>query len=285
MKKHHLIVLVPLLLAFAWTAAMGVSDTIVFQGKLLDNLTDAMISKMSEHLGVSLRFLDVSSADPKEIDILFFAPEGNAFYHPGDIYRVRAYPWDHRPPTYPWRSSSYLADTTREPLICDRITRLSPSSHVLKDSGIKKLSVFTGNWHAWNTDSADKGKIFADFTCQFSPNGQYLIADRVVTNHGAVTNVHSIYSYNKNKDDYSLTVIGVPGEQPFTVPIAYEGDSLIYYGEYTDKGKKMYARTLDIFLSPVSYIFLVQSSENGWCWHTNSEGRATKAHPPEMAKP
>jgi hypothetical protein len=115
--------------------------------------------------------------------------------------------------------ASPLADSVKDPLICDRIRHEASSPHVLKDTGIKKLSVFAGTWRAWSADSAGKGKISAVSTCQFSPNGQYLIADQVVTNNGAVTNDLSVYSYNKEKDEFALTVLGIPGMQPFTTSI------------------------------------------------------------------
>jgi hypothetical protein len=289
MMKHHLITPILLLLAFGQVsgfcqaAETDVADTTIFEGKLVDSLTDEMFEHMpdietaSRH-GISARFLDVSSPDPKEVNVILSSPEGQGFYRPGDLYIISA---SKVVRGTIWRAVTYMADAVKAPLICDSIRHEASSPHLLKDSGIKKLSVFTGNWRAWNTDSADKGKIFAVFTCQFSPNGQYLISDRVVTNNGAVTNIHSTYSYSKEKDSYSMTVIGVPGAQPFTVPIAYEGDSLIYHTEYTDSGKKKYARTLDIFLSTTSYIFLVQSSENGWYWHTDAEGKATKVESPK----
>lgn len=235
-------------------------------------------------MGISLRFLDISSPDPKEIDIIFYAPEteGSGFFRPGDLYTVHASkPTGH----YPWHPSSYMADSIKAPLMCDYIRHEAPSQFLLKDSGIKKLGIFTGAWRAWNTDSADIGKLFANFTCQFSADGQYLIADRAVTNNGAVTHIHSVYSYSKEKDRYLMTVTGVPETRPFSIPIAYNGDSLIYYSEVFDNGNKKFARTLDIFLSATSYIFLVQSSENGWYWHTDTEGRATKVGPPRMTAP
>jgi hypothetical protein len=278
MTKHHFITSALLLFAFSHAAARGVPDTSVFEGKLVDSLTDEMIWQKPDHIGISLRFLDISSPDPKEIDIIFYAPEteGSGFFRPGDLYTVTA-----SKPTgrYPWRPSSHMADSTKVPLMCDYIRHEASSPPALKDSGIKKLSVFTGSWHVWNTDSADKGKLFADFTCNFSPDGRYLITDRAVTNNGAVTNIHSVYSYNTEKDSYSMTVIGVPGAKPFNVPIECKGDSLIYYSEVTDNGKRKYARTIDIFLSATSYIFLVQSSENGWYWSTDTEGKATKVDP------
>jgi hypothetical protein len=143
---------------------------------------------------------------------------------------------------------------------------------ILKDTGVKKLSVFIGSWHA----AADSGSISANFTCSWSPNGKYMIADQVVDNHGTVTNNLSIYSYNASTDDYTLTVVGIPGMAPFTVPIAYKGDTLIYHNEYEDNGKKTYSRTLNVFYSTDRYRYFIQSSTDGEHWVTSGTGESKR---------
>jgi hypothetical protein len=162
-------------------------------------------------------------------------------------------------------------------LLCVLVSpAFAQTARVLKDGGLKKLNVFVGAWQAEATDSANKGKISAVNTCRMSPNGGFLIADQSVTINGATTNNLSIYSYNAGTDDYTLTIVGIPGREPFTVPIAYHGDTLIYHGAYTDNGRRYYNRTLNIFNAPDSYIYLIQSSEDSVHWQTNGEGRSVK---------
>ena len=86
----------------------------------------------------------------------------------------------------------------------------------------------------------------------------------------------SIYNYNPAKDDYTLTLVGIAGMEPFTIPISYHGDTLFYHSEYSNNGKKMYNRTLNIFLSPSSYSYLIQSSDDGEHWKTDGMGKAGK---------
>lgn len=148
---------------------------------------------------------------------------------------------------------------------------------ILKDAGIKKLSVFLGTWKAESAiDAKHPEKTSAVYTCQWSANGRYLVADQLVNDHGTETNNLSIYNYNPEKDDYTLSLVGIPGMQPFTVPVTYKGDTLFYTGEYTDNGKKVYNRTLNIFLSPTSYIYKIQLSDDGITWRTDGEGKAAK---------
>lgn len=149
-------------------------------------------------------------------------------------------------------------------------------ARVLTNTGLKKLEVFVGSWRAEATDSANKGKVSAVNTCGWSPNGRFLIADQIVNINGTQTNNLSIYSYNPASDDYTLTIVGIPGRGPSTVPIAYRGDTLIYHSAYTYKGKRYFNRTLNIFSSSGNYSYQIQSSEDSIHWQTNGEGRSVK---------
>src|ERR1700760_2006295 len=114
---------------------------------------------------------------------------------------------------------------------------------VLRDSGLKKLSVFIGTWKAVNdpdpSGGSGGGGVSAVYTCQWSANGNYLVADQQVTNGGVMTNNLSIYHYNPKEDTYTLSLVGIPGMQPFSINVTYKGDELYYLSDYTDNaGKK-----------------------------------------------
>ena len=150
-------------------------------------------------------------------------------------------------------------------------------ARVLTGTGLKKLGIFLGTWRAESTiDSTHKDKIFATYTCQWSPNGAYLIADQLVNINGKETNNLFIYNYNADQDDYTLSPVGIPGMKPFTVPVSYDGDTLFYKSEYTDNGKKMYSRTLNVFTGLSSYFYKIQFSDDGVHWRTDGEGKAVK---------
>jgi hypothetical protein len=151
------------------------------------------------------------------------------------------------------------------------------AARVLTGTGLQKLGVFLGTWKAESlVDSTHTNKISAVSTIAWSANGRYLVADQLVNNNGHETNNLSIYSYNADTDDYTLSLVGVPGMRPFSVPVAYKGDTLFYNGEYMDNGKKVYNRTLNIFSSPDSYVYKIQFSADGVNWRTDGEGTARK---------
>jgi hypothetical protein len=153
----------------------------------------------------------------------------------------------------------------------------APSARVLTGEGVKKLSVFLGTWKAESlVDAGHPEKTSAVYTCQWSPNGRYLVADQLVNNNGKETNNLSIYTYNPDKGDYTLSLVGIPGMEPFSIGVLARGDTLFYNTEFMNAGKKVYHRTLNIFASPVSYVYKIQFSDDGVNWRTDGEGKARK---------
>jgi len=148
---------------------------------------------------------------------------------------------------------------------------------VLTGEGLKKLSVFLGTWKAESVvDAGHPDKIAAVYSCTWSSNGRYLVADQLVNNNGKETNNLSIYNYNPDKGDYTLSLVGIAGMQPFSIGVVAKGDTLFYNSEYMDGGKKVYNRTLNIFSSPSAYVYLIQFSDDGVSWRTDGEGKARK---------
>jgi len=157
-------------------------------------------------------------------------------------------------------------------LIASAATAQTPK--VLKQHGIKKLSVLIGKWKSETLVNGKSQGVAAISTCRWSPNGNYLIADQMIVANKA--NNLSIYSYVPEKDAYKLSLVGVPGMAPFAIDIVYKGDELIYISSYNDGGKKVYSRTLNDFVSPIYYTFKVQSSTDSLNWTTSMEGRTIK---------
>jgi hypothetical protein len=154
---------------------------------------------------------------------------------------------------------------------------IAQSANVLTGDGLKKLDVFVGTWKAESiVDAGHPDAISATSTIQWSPNGRYLVADQLVTIKGKETNNLSIYTYNPEKGDYTLSLVGVPGMAPFSIGVLARGDTLFYNSEYMDGGKKVYNRTLNIFNSSTDYVYKVQFSEDGVNWRTDGEGKSRK---------
>ena len=144
---------------------------------------------------------------------------------------------------------------------------------ILTDTGLHKLNVFVGTWKSQN--NPDDGTS-AVYSCKWSDNGNFLVCDQAVTSAGKKTNNLAIYSYDVENKHYNLSLVGIPGMEPFSIPVFSEGDTLSYPGEYMDNGQKVYNRTLNIFSSPSSYQFKIQSSKDGKQWTTSMEGKSVK---------
>jgi hypothetical protein len=149
---------------------------------------------------------------------------------------------------------------------------------VLTDTGLMKLKVFVGTWKSQSNDNeAAKNSNGAVTTCRWSVNGNYLVCDQMITNGDKKSNNLALYSYDHAKDQYSIALVGIPGADPYSIPISYKGDVLIYSGEYKNKkGEKVYDRTLNTFFTSKYYTYTVQSSKDGTNWTTLKEGKAFK---------
>lgn len=153
-------------------------------------------------------------------------------------------------------------------------------AQALKTSGLHKLDVFEGTWKSQgDPDGSAATPPSATTTCRWSVNGAYMICDQLVDNNGATTNNLSIYSYHPDKDGYELSLVGVPGMAPLSIPITASGDTLFYNSSYTVNGKKTFARTLNVFATASSYRYLVQTSGDGVDWMTTATGRSIKISP------
>jgi hypothetical protein len=84
----------------------------------------------------------------------------------------------------------------------------------------------------------------------------------VVDNKGTKTNDLSIYNHNMATDVNTLSLVGVPGMAPFTLPIAYQGDTLIYHSEYMYHGTKMYNRRLNVFRTSSNHTYFIYSASD-----------------------
>jgi hypothetical protein len=153
---------------------------------------------------------------------------------------------------------------------------MAQTAKVLKQPGLKKLSVFVGTWKSQTIIKGIAQPIGAKYTCRWSINGNYLIADQIIFHAKTTTNNLSIYSYDAENDNYKLSLVGVPGMAPFTIGITYKGDEFVYSSDYMDNGKKVYSRTLNDFITPSYYTFKVQSSTDSINWITSLEGKSVK---------
>ncbi len=145
---------------------------------------------------------------------------------------------------------------------------------ILKDDGLNKLSVFLGTWQSKNNPASDDNTS-AVYTCRWSVNKEFLVCDQIVTHKDGQTNNLAIYSYD-SLNNYKLTLVGIPGVEPFSIPVISSGDSLIYPGSHMENGMKVYNRTVNIFSSNTLYKYFIQSSKDGINWITSLEGKATK---------
>lgn len=157
-------------------------------------------------------------------------------------------------------------------LFCN--TLFAQQASILTGKGLNKLSVFSGDWKEQNLPGS-KDNTSAIYGCRFSENKNFIVCDQIVKRQGSETNNLSIYSYD-SLNYYKLTLVGLPGIDPFSIPVISSGDTLIYPWNHIENGIKIYTRTLNIFLSNAKYEFFVQSSKDDIHWITSVAGTAEK---------
>jgi hypothetical protein len=153
-------------------------------------------------------------------------------------------------------------------------TIFAQKANVLKGDRLNKLSVLAGEWRAENAPGSTDNTS-AVYGCHFSENKNFLVCDQIVNHEGHQTNNLSIYSYD-SLNHYKLTLVGIPGMQPFSIPAITSGDSLIYPGSHLENGITVYNRTLNVFSSNTKYAFFIQSSKDNIHWTTSLSGTAEK---------
>jgi hypothetical protein len=149
---------------------------------------------------------------------------------------------------------------------------------ILKEQGLKKLSVFLGTWKGENNPGSSNTTT-SNTSCGWSLNGRYLVFDQLIDQAGIHSDNLSIYSYDSLHDSYLLSLVGIPDTEPFSIQMTARADTLIYSGSYLDHGKKIFTRTLNIFKRSSLYVFISQYSGDGSSWINTLEGSASKLLP------
>lgn len=145
---------------------------------------------------------------------------------------------------------------------------------VLKGSGLDKLKVLIGTWKTVTNVSNARSSVS---TITFSPDRQFIISDQIIENAGRQMNSLSVYTYNARGDSYAMTTLGTQGMAPFTIPLTFKGDVMIFTGgSYLNNGKKVYNRTINTFINPKCYTYAVQTSADSINWRATMEGNTIK---------
>jgi len=145
----------------------------------------------------------------------------------------------------------------------------------------KKLGVFVGKWRSegtrLETAYSHADKISSNIDCRWSPQENFLICEQQITDSSGNHTQLSIYSYNSNEKNYTISSMAGQGKQPWNGTVVISGNVWTYPGGFEANGKKVTIRTTNDFSVPGTETFKSEFSEDGGAhWTVMLQGTAHK---------
>lgn len=152
------------------------------------------------------------------------------------------------------------------------------SQETTETAATKKLGVFVGKWKSEgafaDTPYSKAHKVTSDIDCRWSSLGDFLICEQRISEPSGQHVQLSIFSYNSEKGNYTISSMAGPGKQPWNGTVVIEGTLWTYPGSKDDK---VWFRTTNDFSLPDTELFKTEfSSDGGEHWTTMLQGTAKK---------
>jgi len=150
-----------------------------------------------------------------------------------------------------------------------------------QQAATRKLGVFVGKWQSegafLETPYSKAGKVSSNIDCGWSPQGNFLICEQLITDSGGKHTQLSIFSYNSKDGNYTISSMAGAGKQPWNGTVTINGSIWTYPGGYEADGKKVEIRTINDFSVPGTESFKTEFSDDGGAhWIVTLQGTAHK---------
>lgn len=150
-----------------------------------------------------------------------------------------------------------------------------------EQAATRKLGAFVGKWQGegtfFDTPYSKAGKVTSNIDCSWSPQGNFLICEQIITDSLGQHTQLSIYSYNSKDGNYTITSMAGPGKPPWNGTVIINGTIWTYPGGYEANGKKIAIRTINDFSVPGTESFKTEMSDDGGAhWALTLRGAAHK---------
>jgi Protein of unknown function (DUF1579) len=145
-------------------------------------------------------------------------------------------------------------------------------------TGIDALGRLEGSWTATATALATPyskaGSTTGDTTCAWSSSRDFLICQQAVSSDGQITHDVAIYAYDTAGAKYHFYAARVNGVSD--VGIAVDATSITYTSTFTDGGKNVTVRTINVWDDADHYRFWTEYSTDGKTWEKMLTGSAQR---------
>jgi hypothetical protein len=146
-------------------------------------------------------------------------------------------------------------------------------------TGAEALQPLEGNWEssatATNTAYSKAGSTTATTSCAWSVARDYLICQQNVTSAGQVTHDVAVYTYDAASAKYHFYAIRSNGISD--VGIAVDTTGIMYTNAFTDAGKTVTVRTMNVWDDPDHYRFWTEYTSDGVHWVRMLTGTAHRS--------
>jgi hypothetical protein len=144
---------------------------------------------------------------------------------------------------------------------------------------IDELDRFTGTWQSRGTfvdgPYSKASSSTAKTTCAWSAGHTFMICQQSVTTNGKTSDDLGIYSYDETASAYRFSNVQTGGTTSSTITVA--GNTITYPFSFTDDGKKVTVRTVNIWDSPNLYRWRAEySTDGGVTWKLMGSGSSQR---------
>jgi Protein of unknown function (DUF1579) len=155
----------------------------------------------------------------------------------------------------------------------------SAAAQAQQDPAYAQLDRLLGSWRSPGTfvDSAYSKAATADATttCAWSDGRFYLICQQTVVMGGKTTHGIAIYTYDPDTKKYRFYNVDVARANGTDISVT--PTSITYSGEFTDEGKHVLTRTLNVWETPQRYTWRSEYSlDEGKTWVLMGSGVSTR---------
>jgi len=148
-------------------------------------------------------------------------------------------------------------------------------------SGVDSLGRLEGNWDSTatslQTPYSTAGTSGVKTSCAWSTGRDFLICQQTVTGESQVAHSVAIYTYDAAGAKYHFYAARVTGVAD--VGITVDTTGIMYTNTFTDGGKNVTIRTLNVWDDPDHYRFWTEYTIDGQHWTKMLTGSSHRAQP------
>lgn len=94
------------------------------------------------------------------------------------------------------------------------------------------LGAYIGHWSStgtfYETKFSKPHKVSSDLNCNWSPQGNYMVCEQLISDDEGKHTQLTIYTPNPNDSDFTFYTVNTPGQKPYTGSLKINGNTWTY---------------------------------------------------------